>query len=132
MAQSLFIRVMAQTYDEKDVPSNWPFVFASVWPEKDTDGVDSARKLARLLTPTPQRGVLELVDGFYDYAHYNEMPEERRKLIIPAADRAAALKRDLEDALGNRDVTKASALCLSIEDSLDKAEELLSGLGKHR
>lgn len=128
MARALFIRVMAQTYDEKEVPETWPSVFAAVWPEPGIEGAGSAKARARLLTPGPHRGVLELIDGFSDYAHYGEMPEDRRKRLIPAADKAMAFKRELEEALGNRDVRKAESLCVAIEESLDEAETLLSDM----
>lgn len=126
MAQNLFIRVMAQTYDENDVPKTWPSVFAAVWPEPGVESADSARARARLLIPAPHKGVLELVDGFSDYAHYGDMPQDRRKRIVPVADKAAELKRELEEALGNRDVHTAHALCSAIEESLDEAEKVLS------
>ena len=126
MAQHLFIRVMAQTYDEKEVPKAWPSVFAAVWPEPGVESADSAKAKLKLLIPAPHKGVLELVDGFSDYAHYGDMPEDRRKRLVPAADRAAALKRELEEALGDRDVRRAEAACAAIEASLDEAEKLLS------
>lgn len=126
MAQQLFIRVMAQTYDENAVPKAWPSVFAAVWPEPGVESADSAKAKMKLLIPAPHKGVLELVDGFSDYAHYGDMPEDRRRRLIPAADKAAGLKRELEAALGDRDVRRAEAACAAIEAGLDEAEALLS------
>lgn len=128
MAQILFIRVMAQTYNENEVPQTWPSVFAAVWPEPGVADAGSAKSKARLLIPAQHKGVLELVNGFSDYAHYGDMPEDRRKRLIPAADKAAALKRELDAALGDRDVRKAESLCAAIEGSLDEAETLLSDM----
>ncbi len=126
MARQLFIRVTAQTYDENAVPGAWPSLFAAVWPEPGVESAGSAKARLKLLVPAPERGVLELVDGFYDHAHYADMPEERRRRLIPAADKASMRKRELEEALGNRDVQKADEACAAIEASLEEAEALLA------
>lgn len=128
MAQNLFIRVSAETYDDNAVPRAWPLLFAASWPDPYVDSKDSPAALAKQLSAGPGRGVLQLVDAFSDFAHYGDITEAERKVLEPAADKATDLKRELEDALGDRDVHRAFALCGSIEKALDEAEKILGGL----
>lgn len=130
MGRILFIRVSAETYDEKEVPSAWPLLYSSVWPDPAVESDDSPASIGRKLAPAPHRGVLQLVDAFADYIQYGDMPEERRNALKPSAEKLAALRRDLDDALGNRDVHKAWDLTNAIEDALGETEKLLDGLRK--
>lgn len=125
MGRVLFIRVSAETYDEKDVPKSWPALYAVVWPDPGLDGSDSPAKLARKLIPARERGVLELVDAFVDYAHFADMGKERRGAIRGVSDKLEQLRRELGEALGDRDVSKAHPLTGAIEDALDEAEKIL-------
>ena len=132
MGRILFIRVSAETYDEKDVLSAWPLVCASVWPDPAGQSGDSPASIARKIVPASSRGVLQLVDAFADYAQYSDMPDEQRDAVKPVSEKLAALRQDLDDALGDRDVHKAWDLTNAIEDALDEAEKALSGLRKKK
>ena len=125
MSRVLFIRVSAATYDEKDVPRTWPKLYSSVWPDPELDGDTSPAKLARKLIPAPQKGALELVDAFVQYVRFGDVADDQKKALQPQAERLAELRQSLDDALGNRDVPKAQALCTDIENALDKAEDAL-------
>lgn len=125
MSRVLFIRVSAATYDEKDVPKTWPMLYSAVWPDPELDETTSPAKLARKLIPAPQRGALELVDGFVQYVRFGDIAEARRKALKTVADKLAELRQSLDDALGNRDVQKAQTLCTDIEKTLDSAENVL-------
>lgn len=125
MGRNLFIRVSAQTYDERAVLKDWPKLFAAVWPEPGVDGADSPASIARKLVPAPGRGVLELADAFAEYLRFAEMPEERRKRLQPFADKVENARRALDEALGDRDVHKAHELTNTIEDALDEAEKAM-------
>lgn len=128
MPRFLFIRVSASTYDEKDVPKTWPMLYATVWPDKDLEGVDSPKKLARKLAPSREKGVLELSDAFVEHVRFAEIGASARTALKTHADKLEGLRKELDEALGNRDVKKADALCASLEDALDDAENSLRGL----
>ena len=123
MGRILFIRVSAETYDEKDVLKTWPKLYASVWPDPGVDAGDSPSKITRNMIPARERGVLELVDGFVEYVRFGNMPEKTRKDLQSGADKLERLRGELDEALGNRDVQKASSLTNEIEDALDEAEK---------
>jgi hypothetical protein len=125
MSRVLFIRVSAATYDEKDVPKTWPMLYSAVWPDPELDDTASPAKLARKLIPAPQRGALELVDAFVQFVRFGDIAEVRKKALKPEANKLAELRQSLDDALGNRDVSKAQALCTDIENALDNAENVL-------
>lgn len=128
MPRILFIRVSAATYDEKDVPRTWPMLFAFVWPDKDLEGVDSAAKLARKLAPERSRGALELAVAFAERVRFGDMDDKAKKALADKAEKLESLKRELDEALGNRDVKKAEGLCTDLENTLDEAEKVMRGL----
>lgn len=125
MSRILFIRVSAETYDEKDVLQTWPKLFAAVWPDGLVDAADSPRKILGKLSPDPKKGALELVDGFVEYARFADMPAALRSALEPCAAKLADLREKLDQALGNRDVSRAHTLTNDIEDALDEAEKAL-------
>lgn len=123
MSRALFIRVSAETYDEKDVPKNWPMTFALIWPDSMLDSADKPAKVAARLIPDPKRGVLELANAFAEHVRFAALPKERKARLQPFAEKLEALREQLDEALGNRDVPKAHALTNAIEDALDETEK---------
>ncbi len=119
----LFIRVSAETYDEKDLPKAWPKLCALAWPDTETGA--SSKKLLPALTPDAKRGVLQLVDALVEHIRFGLMPESMRKALQESAASLESLRADLDEALGDRDVPKASGLAGRIEDALDAAEQFL-------
>lgn len=128
MPRILFIRVSASTYDEKDVPRTWPMLYAAVWPDKDLEGVDSPKKLARKLAPAREKGALELAEAFAEHARFGDMDAKARQALKDSAGRLEDIRKDLDAALGDRDVKKAEALCSALENALDDAESAMRGL----
>lgn len=122
MGRILFIRVSAETYDEKDVLRAWPRLYASVWPDSGVDGSDAPKKILRALTPDPKRGALQLADAVMEHVRFGALPEAGRKVLQESADTLERLRAVLDEALGDRDVQKASGLLNAIEDALDAAE----------
>jgi hypothetical protein len=125
MSRILFIRVSAETYDERDVLESWPKLFAAVWPDASVDKTDSPSKIVNRLLPDPKRGALELLDGFVEYARFGDMSDAPRKAAQPHAEKLSDLRLKLDAALGDRDVSKAHALTNDIEDTLDEAEKAM-------
>ncbi len=122
MGRILFIRVIAENYDEKEVLKAWPKLYAAVWPELGADLSDSPRKITRALTPDPKRGVLQLADALVDHVRFGAMPETERKALQEPAAALEGLRAELDEALGDRNAQKASGLTNAIEDALDRAE----------
>ncbi|MDL2207263.1 hypothetical protein LJB82_00900 [Desulfovibrio sp. OttesenSCG-928-M16] len=123
MGRILFIRVCAETYDEKDVPKTWPMTFALIWPEPMLDAADAPAKVAAKLTPGRKRGVLELLDAFVEHVRFADLPSAKKSALQGHANRLEALRQQLDAALGNRDAGKAHALTNDIEDALDETEK---------
>jgi hypothetical protein len=119
MGRNLFIRVSAETYDEKEVIRAWPVLYALVWPDEESG---SPGKMVRNLLPAAQPGVLQLVDAFVEYVHFGNMSEVAHGALIQAAKTLEEKRAELDEALGNRNVQVASGLAAAIEDALDKAE----------
>lgn len=128
MPRILFIRVSASTYDEKDVPKTWPRLYAAVWPDKDLEGVDSVKQLARKLAPARDRGVLELAQAVAEYVRFGDSDAKVGDALKAEAEKLESLRSGLDDALGDRDLKKAESLCAAIENTLDDAESALRGL----
>lgn len=122
MGDILFIRVSAVTFDEKDVLKRWPALYAAVWPDAGAGGMLSPAQIVRKYVPAPGKGVLELVREFGEYVRFGDMTQARRKQLAEPAELLEALLRELEEALGNRNVPVAHALTLRIEEGLDAAE----------
>ena len=130
MARILFIRVRAETFDEKDVIRTWPVLYATVWPDVGVGSTDSPTRLARKLIPSPSRGVLELVDALVDFTRFGDISGDWKEALEASADRLANVRRHLDEALGDRDVHTAHTLTESIESALDEAEAVLRKLKK--
>ena len=128
MPRILFIRVSASTYDEKDVPKTWPLLYATVWPDEDLAGEDSPKKLARKLAPSREKGVLELAEAVAEYVRFGDNGGKAKDALKTEGEKLETLRRDLDDALGNRDVKKAESLCTALENALDDAESAMRGL----
>lgn len=124
MGRILFIRVKAETYDEKSVLETWPKLYALAWPDAGADSFDSPRKITRSLMPAPERGVLQLVDALVECVRFKGGPEAACKALRSSADILERLRSELDAALGNRDVQTASRLTNAIEDALDEAEKI--------
>jgi len=123
MGRILFIRVSAETYDDKEVLRAWPKLYAMVWPDAWTDSSDSPAKITRDLLPDARRGALQLIDAFVEHVHFGNMPAAARKALGGSAEILERLRADLNEALGNRDAQAASRLTNAIEDALDDAEK---------
>lgn len=126
MGNILFIRVSAETYDAKDVPKSWPALYTLIWGTEDDSPL--SKKILPPLAPEVKRGVLQLLDAFVDHARHAKMDEERRKDLLEHAERLYSLRQELDEALGGRDVRKATGLTNAIEDALDKAEKTVRNL----
>ncbi|MCL1939818.1 MAG: hypothetical protein FWG04_04060 [Desulfovibrionaceae bacterium] len=122
MGRILFIRVSAETYDEKEVIRAWPKLYALVWPDAGADSSDSPGKITRDLLPDSQRGVLQLMDTFVEHVHFGNMSVAARNALAGPAKVLERLRAELNEALGNRDAQTASKLTNAIEDALDSAE----------
>ena len=123
MGRNLFIRVSAETYDEKEVIRAWPTVCAMVWLNMEDGDLGSPGKIIRDLLPNPKPGVLQLVDAFVDYVHLGNTTDAARSVLTEAAKTLERLRAELDAALGNRDVRAASGLATAIEAALDQAED---------
>jgi len=119
----LFIRVSAETYDEKEVIRAWPKLYAMLWPDADSTG--SPGKMVRDLLPESRRGVLQLADAFVERVHFGDVPAGAREALIDAAKIVKRLREDLDAAQGDRDVRVAAGLATAIEDTLDGAEQAM-------
>lgn len=128
MGRILFIRVSAQTYDEKEVLRAWPKLYASIWPDPEVNISETPAGIIRKLVPAPGKGVLELLDAFTDHVSFGDLPQGWRAALQTKADALAALGRELDDALGEQDVHRARPLCTAIEDGLDEAEAIMRRL----
>jgi len=124
VGRNFFIRVSAETYDEKELIRTWPALCTLVWPD---EGAQKGGILRNLL-PGAGRGVLQLVDAFVEYVHFGKMPGAARSDLTPAATELAKKRAELDEALGNRDVRAASGLTDAIEDALDEAESVAKRL----
>ena len=129
MGRILFIRVSAETYDEKDVIKAWPTLYAMVWPDVGLDGSGTPGKITRGLMPDSLRGALQLADAFVEHVHFENMPATVRTALGEPAKILERLRWDLDEALGNRDVWLASKLITAIEDALDDAEKTVLECG---
>jgi hypothetical protein len=124
MSRVLFLRVRAETYDENDVPKNWPMLYMLIWPDRELAKVKSPAKLARELLPAREHGVLELAEGIEVLARFGDVPD-RAPFLHSGGEKLGALLGELAEALGNRDVRSARRLCDAVEETLDELEKLL-------
>lgn len=118
MGRILFIRVIADTYDEKDVLRAWPGLCLLAFGEEYCRGRESSM--------FPQKhGVLELLQRLYDARDFDLFPAGVGERLRPALDDAEKLTKALESALEERDAQKAHGLANSIEDALDAMQKLI-------
>ena len=125
MGRILFIRVSAETYDEKDVPKIWPKLCAAVWPEPGVAGAGSPATEVRKGMGQPSRGVLALVDALVEYVQFGDISGSQKTALEGAVSALAGTRQKLDEALGNRNAQEAHELANSIEDTLDKAEKAM-------
>ena len=85
MGKLLQIRVSAWTYREEDVVRAWPALTALAWP--------------RPQYPDEKRGVLELVTALENGLSFEDWPQAVAEGLREGIGRAAAVKKDLEEAL---------------------------------
>ena len=97
MGKLLQIRVSAWTYREEDVVRAWPALTALAWP--------------RPQYPDEKRGVLELVTALENGLSFEDWPQ------------AAAVKKDLEEALFQWEPRKANELSETLEEELATLNE---------
>jgi hypothetical protein len=124
MSRVLFLRVSAKTYDEADVPVNWPMLYAAVWPDSGLAGVDSPAGPARGYAPHLEHGALELADALVDAARFADVSESLFSLKA-GTEKLERLREELDEALGNRNAAEAQKLCDAVEDALDELEKTL-------
>ena len=103
MGKLLQIRVSAWTYREEDVVRAWPALTALAWP--------------RPQYPDEKRGVLELVTALEDW------PQAVAEGLREGIGRAAAVKKDLEEALFQWEPRKANELSETLEEELATLNE---------
>ena len=103
MGNLLQIRVSAWTYREEDVVRAWPALTALAWP--------------RPQYPDEKRGVLELVTALENGLSFEDWPQAVAEGLREGIGRAAAVKKDLEEA------RKANELSETLEEELATLNE---------
>jgi len=111
MGSKIQIRVVAQTFRPEDILEDWPKLAQLAWRGELT------------LPGGEKRGVLELTQDLWDKIRFDVEPEVRRALEL-GLNRAVALVRSLEAALGDWKATEAARLALELESLLDELEPL--------
>lgn len=111
MGRTVQIRVIAQTPRPEDILDRWPRLVQLAWDGEQT------------LADGRKRGVLELARDLHDKLRF-AVSEDVREALEPHAAKAVDLVRDLEDALGDWDATRANTLSEELESALDEAEPL--------
>ena len=110
MGTVLQIRVIAQTLSASDMGWFWRrlcfLAFGNVPTDKD------------------KRGVLELVAALVDKFRFGDMDKELKAKLEPGLEKAAAIKKELEDALADWNPGKANSLSNELEDALDRLEDV--------
>ncbi|MFW6324786.1 MAG: hypothetical protein ACOC0U_06960 [Desulfovibrionales bacterium] len=111
MGELLQIRVTAVTYRPEDVLKRWP-------------------KLAGILRTGKEfkLGVLELIQDISDQLQFGNIAEKDKRVLeeFPVQD-LLGKKRELENALAERDPQKADRLSYILEDALDELEKQVTG-----
>lgn len=125
MGGNLFIRVSAVTYDEERVGKDWPMLTELAWPP--SGGVDPTGDSVRKTFGTQGRGVLELAHKVLDVLEFGALDAVKKERMAPQGKELKRYLAMLEEALGNRDVHKASELTNKIEDALDALETAAGG-----
>lgn len=109
MGKLLQIRVSAWTYREEDVVRAWPALTALAWP--------------RPQYPDEKRGVLELVTALENGLSFEDWPQAVAEGLREGIGRAAAVKKDLEEALFQWEPRKANELSETLEEELATLNE---------
>ena len=125
MGDNLFIRVCAVTYDAERLGKVWPFLTELVWPP--SAGTDPTGEAVRRTFSKQAKGVLELAAGVLDILRFGALSAVQKERMTPHGQQLKAHLAALEEALGNRDVHKASELTNSIEETLDALETACDG-----
>lgn len=112
MGKVLQIRVWATTYNEDDVPREWPKLHRLAWP--DANAVYVAKQ-----------GVLELVDTLVDAHRFADWPDGVKELTAEGLKKADTIRQQLEAALADWDPARANTLSNELEDVLTGLEKLL-------
>ncbi len=110
MGKFLQVRLSVTTYDAGEIHRAWPRLFALVTPNRPT-------------SPKDPEGVLELVDALWDIVRYGDVESQVQAVLMPYAEKAWALKEQLETALAERRASEADALTYKIEDVLSDMEK---------
>ncbi|HBW16674.1 MAG TPA: hypothetical protein DEF41_11225 [Desulfovibrio sp.] len=110
MGRYLQIRVSASTFREEEVLRAWPRLTALVWPDGPV-GPEGG-------------GVLQLVAALDDACNFAGWNDTLRKALGQGIERAAVLKANLEEALGEWNAREANRLSDELEAALDELERL--------
>ena len=120
MSKLLFIRVIAVTYREEDVPKTWPTLYALAYPD---EGFTITGKNKRSLpAPTQNRGVLELAARLDDLFQFGELEDAQRSTLEKGLPPLLTAVAALDAALAERNAQAAYLLTDTIEDALTLLE----------
>ncbi|WP_462325797.1 formin-like protein 18 [Desulfoplanes sp.] len=117
MGRILQIRVMAYTYDEKDMEHEWPELTSLGFPPSSSPSVIS-----------PRKGVLELVDSLADQIRFGMLETSIETVLAKGINEATSVKKDLEQALADWNPQKANTLSDNLEEILEELEKSASSL----
>jgi len=117
MGKVLQIRVMASTYDPRDVERRWPGLCALAWPEADMPRGQ--------MRSDGTVGVMELVGILGDEVRFGRVEPAARKALEPLLEGVEAVKSRLESALADWKPAEANALSDRLEEALDGLEQAL-------
>ena len=101
--------LMKDSYREEDVVRAWPALTALAWP--------------RPQYPDEKRGVLELVTALENGLSFEDWPQAVAEGLREGIGRAAAAKKDLEEALFQWEPRKANELSETLEEELATLNE---------
>lgn len=107
MGRVLQVRVMAYTFDPREVERQWPALYRLTFPS----------------TAESEHGVRELVASFADRLRFGAVPKEIKEALTPGSDKAEAVVARLEAALGEWDSRQANKITDELEEVLDQMEK---------
>ncbi|WP_456325558.1 hypothetical protein [Desulfonauticus submarinus] len=109
MGRVLQIRVIAYTFNLKEVNQNWPTLYKIA-----TDDAYNKKEF----------GLLELIQKVKEKVLFSEdLNSKLKNTLTPYIDKLNILCTQLEDALSNWKPKNANEISYQIEDVLDNAEE---------
>ncbi len=130
MSKLLFIRVIAVTYREEDVPKTWPALYALAYPD---EGFTIAGKNKNSQPdPTENRGVLELAARLEDLFQFGELENAQRNALETGLPPVRTAVAALEAALAERNAQTAFQLTDTIEEALSLLEKTVQEVGPAR